>query len=92
MANKKVNPIQAVTYRYEKTGQTNKYGNSKYKRIGNPRITTLSDTSFKVVGAKNYKTAKARKDTYVTFDKPRVKSVTRRHGNTKTITYFRRAK
>ena len=88
----KVKPIVAVTYRYSRTGKMNKYGNPEYKRT-NKRETKLQDTSFRVLGQKAYSNAKKRKDTYVTFAKPKVQSVTRRYSNgDKTVTYYRRAK
>ncbi len=90
---KKVKPIQAVTYKYVPTGKLGTNGYPEYKNT-QKKVVTLTDTSFRVLGQKNYKIAKARKDTYVTFDKtPRVKSVTRRHKDgSKFVTYYKRAK
>lgn len=86
-----VKPILAITYKYQLVGVDPKTGRNVYKRVSK-RVTPLKDTSFKKLGQKTYQTAKSRKDTYVTFAKPRVQKVTRRHGDTKSVTYFSRSK
>lgn len=86
-----VKPIVATTYMYKFAGVDSKTGRNLYTRTAK-RINTLKDTNFRVLGQRTYQTAKKRKDTYVTFAKPRVQKVTRRHGNTKSVTYFSRSK
>lgn len=91
MKNKRVKPIVAKTYNYKLVGVDPKTHRNLYERVS-VRVTPLNDTSFRVLGQRTYQTAKKRKDTYVTFSKPRIAKVTRRHGNTKSVTYFKRGK
>lgn len=89
---KQARKINYVTYRYKKTGVNKKTGKSVYTRVGKS-VRPSQHTSFQVLGQRTYKANKGKKNTYVAFAKPRVKSVTRTYSNgTKTVTYFKRGK
>ena len=86
---KKINYVQ---YKYVKTGVNEKTGKNIYERVG--KSTRPSPhTNFRVLGQTMYRENKGKKNTYVAFHKPRIKSVTRTYSNgTKTVTYFKRGK
>lgn len=87
----KAKPIECTTYSYSAKGKTAD-GKTKWGKYDSKNTTATKDTSFGALKAKVFKDSKGRKDTFVEYGKRPLKSVTRRTGDTKTVTFFKRGK